>query len=218
MRSKYQFWLIQNTKAIRLPVLPDRIKIGNKSQNASVNVDGLGEVTIPQSPNLFSFQFNSELPVQYYDGCEYYNIPDSKQAFQTIQDMKNSGPLRFIVTGTFINYEVTIEDFGVEERGGDIGTLYYNLQLLEYRKPSAKQVTVKVDTQTKQQQATISNEPVRTDNRPKAKTYTVKKGDYLYKIAASQLGSGSKWKEIASLNNIKPKYVIYPNQVLQLPS
>lgn len=47
-------------------------------------------------------------------------------------------------------------------------------------------------------------------------SYTVKKGDSLWKIAATYLGNGSKYPEIATLNNIKDNF-IYPGQVLKLP-
>lgn len=49
------------------------------------------------------------------------------------------------------------------------------------------------------------------------KTYTVKSGDSLWKIAASQLGDGSRYKEIKSLNGLTSD-VIHAGQVLKLPN
>jgi len=49
-------------------------------------------------------------------------------------------------------------------------------------------------------------------------TYCVKSGDYLYAIAAKELGDPNRWTEIASLNNISAPYTIYPGQVLKLPT
>lgn len=50
-------------------------------------------------------------------------------------------------------------------------------------------------------------------------TYTVKKGDCLWTISQEKLGTGSRWTEIATLNNIsKSNPTIYPGQVLTLPS
>lgn len=50
-----------------------------------------------------------------------------------------------------------------------------------------------------------------------ARTYTVKKGDCLWNIAASQLGDPYKWTVIADLNSIsRNNPIIYPNQVLKL--
>lgn len=49
------------------------------------------------------------------------------------------------------------------------------------------------------------------------RTYTVKSGDSLWAIAAKQLGDGSRYKEIKSLNNLTSD-TIHPGQVLKLPN
>ncbi len=53
-----------------------------------------------------------------------------------------------------------------------------------------------------------------------AKTYTVKKGDCLWNIAASELGDGSRWPEIYELNKdkINNPRLIYAGQELVLPA
>ncbi len=48
-------------------------------------------------------------------------------------------------------------------------------------------------------------------------TYTVKAGDTLWDIAQSQLGNGSRYKEIITLNGLTSD-VIQPGQVLKLPT
>lgn len=52
-----------------------------------------------------------------------------------------------------------------------------------------------------------------------AANYTVQKGDSLYKIAKSQLGSGDRWQEVyqANASTIKNPNLIYAGQVLNLP-
>lgn len=56
-----------------------------------------------------------------------------------------------------------------------------------------------------------------TPSAPSYRTYTVKSGDSLWKIAARQLGSGSRYPEIKSLNGLKSD-TIYAGQKLKLPN
>lgn len=56
-----------------------------------------------------------------------------------------------------------------------------------------------------------------TDDPSTYTTYTVKKGDSLWKIAEKYLGNGSKYTEIAALNNIKDNF-ISPGQTLKIPA
>lgn len=51
---------------------------------------------------------------------------------------------------------------------------------------------------------------------PQAKTYTVKKGDSLWSIAAATLGNGARWPEIQKANSLSGT-VIHPGQVLKIP-
>ncbi|MGA6159584.1 N-acetylmuramoyl-L-alanine amidase [Stenotrophomonas sp. NPDC087984] len=48
-------------------------------------------------------------------------------------------------------------------------------------------------------------------------TYTVGRGDTLWSIAASKLGDGNRWSEIAKLNGLKDADRLTPGQKLKLP-
>ena len=48
-------------------------------------------------------------------------------------------------------------------------------------------------------------------------TYTVRRGDTLWMIAASKLGDGNRWQEIAKLNALKWPDDLTPGQILKLP-
>ena len=65
---------------------------------------------------------------------------------------------------------------------------------------------------TKLQKLNASSSAIPTNN----KTYTVQRGDSLWKIAAEQLGAGYRYSEIKKLNGLTSD-VIKPGQVLKLP-
>lgn len=220
MSSNYQMWLSHNgeSEKLRFPVLPATVKVTNGSMNKSVDISGLGEIVIKQDRPALGIEFECFFPATSFPGIQSGRITSPETLKGKIDGWKNSDkPVHFLITGTDINMYCTIENFPCEEHGGDPGTIHYSLKLKEYREVSARQVKVEVTTR----KATLPAEaPTRTDNRVQQKTYTVVKGDCLWNIAAKHLGSGGRYTEIANLNKdiIKNPSLIYPGQVLKLPS
>ena len=70
------------------------------------------------------------------------------------------------------------------------------------------------------QGASSSTAPADATRTSAARTYTVKAGDSLSKIAQRELGDASKWKSIHEANRdaIKDPDLIHPGQVLNLPT
>jgi len=62
----------------------------------------------------------------------------------------------------------------------------------------------------------VSKPSVTTPNTTATRTYTVRSGDSLWAIAAKQLGSGTRYPEIKTLNGLSSN-TIHPGQVLKLP-
>lgn len=144
----------------------------------------------------------------------YLDLPDPKAAAATISRWKATGkPIRFMVTETHWNFAVTIEDYTYREVAGDVGTIYFDLSLREY-----KFVTIrKLDTKTNAAGATtasVNTASARPNDRVIPATYTVRSGDSLWKIAQSH--GGLSWQKLASLNGIRAPYTIYPGQVVKL--
>lgn len=223
MPTKYEFWLTFNggTEKILFPVLPETINFEKAGTNASVSVQGLGEVVIMGDPSALVVSFDSFFPATRFPGIRVANITPPEMLKNKILQWKDSDkPVQFMITGTTINMYCTIESFSCHEQGGDHGTYYYSISLKEYREVSARQVTVDLPAQ-KAYVPPPAPVPVRADNRVQPSTYTVVKGDNLHKIAASQLGSSSRWNEIYELNKSViggNANLIKPGQVFKLPS
>lgn len=205
MSSKYKMYLTFNNEQekLRLPELPEAIELSAGSKNESIDIAGLGEITIFQDRPAIQISFQSFLPAE---------SSSPQQIIDTILRWKDSKkPVHLIVTGTKINMFCSIESLSYSEKGGDVGTIYYSISLKEYREVKVKTITL------------VGNKGVtnggaqRVDNRVQAKNYTVKSGDSLYNIAKAQCGNAGKWKDIATINSVKSPYIIVPKQSLKLP-
>lgn len=204
----------------QLPVNPvDDITIIVPGKNKRYELINLGEVTRIKDRGLIEIEFKSIFPKKGYPFSVIAN-PFHPQVYigHLNYFYENRIPARFIVTGSSVdaNFLVSIENFEYEERAGEEGECYYELELKEYREYSAKKVViVRQDQQVGQAQyAEVKERPAQ---RETPREHVVVQGDTLWKIARSHLGKGERYPEIAALNNIKAPYVIRPGQRLSLP-
>ena len=220
MTSNYQMWLTYNAEKekIRLPVLPTSFETKNGSHNDSVDVTGLGEIVVMQGRPALQFSFSSFFPATKFSGLQVSKITKPLTLVQKINKWKASKkPVHFIVTACGVDLYCTIEDFSYREEGGDIGTYQYSITLKEYREITVRQVKVDIPKAV----ATVQPEAPRVDNTVQSRTYTVRGGDCLYKIARSVLKNENRWREIYDMNRGviggNPN-LIYPGQVFTLPA
>lgn len=218
MSINYQIWFTWNAEKekIRLPVLPEKFSVKNGSNNQSVDLTGLGEVTIMQSRPALQFSFSSFFPAHSFPGMKsLIAVPPILYIRMIERWKKNRVPIHFICTGMFINLYCTIESFNYSESGGDVGTYSYDITLKEYQEVSLKTVSV-----SSALIATVQDVTTRVDSASTPKTYTVKKGDCLYNIAKSLYGNGAKYTDIYSANKSiigSNPNLIKPGQVLKIP-
>ncbi len=218
MPTKYQMWLTHNgeKEKLQFPVLPETIDVQSGTSNDSIKLTGLGEITIMQSRPAYKFQFSSFFPAGAFPGLAVSRITAPLTLIGKLKEWKASDkPVHFIITEVGIDLYCTIESLKYNEDGGDVGTIYYTLTLKEYREVTSRQVTIK------QEKAVVTPATPRVDNTVKPRTYTVKRGDCLWNIAKSLLGSGSRYTEIYNLNKAvigSNPNLIYAGQVLTIPS
>ncbi|MEH6943715.1 peptidoglycan-binding protein, partial [Bacillus sp. JJ722] len=106
---------------------------------------GLGEVSIFGERGLKEFSFNTFFPKTYNPTyCAYTDFPTPDECIETIERWRDTRrPIRFIVTGTKVNYAVTIREFEYDlERAGHAGDVYFSLALKEYRFLTVREETV----------------------------------------------------------------------------
>ncbi|MGM0883713.1 MAG: LysM peptidoglycan-binding domain-containing protein [Bacillota bacterium] len=236
MSVEFWFTFDNGKESLWLPVNPSELKVSVGSANETVSVQKLGQITVIQDPVLKTYELSSHFPIHYGPFCAHTNIQPPMNEIGKLEKWKNSGfPVQFIVINKEKDKEkekesnkeqeqvketetgrmtvpVTIESLSYREIAGDVGSIYYDLSLREfkYTKPRA------IETKQKNGQtvAEISDKGQRPDQSVKPKAYTVKAGDTLWAIDRKV---GVPYEKIAAANGIKPPYTIYPNQVLVIP-
>ena len=197
-----EMYLKKDDKDIfRFPILPSAINVQDYAIINDNNITGLGDVTVFGGKGLRTIEISSFFPnhKRKYSFVSYTDYPKQYDCVSKIKKWMDKGEvLRFIVTGTEINFQVRITDFEYSEQDGT-RDVYFTINLKEYRKIKISSTTPK-KKKTDNKDRTDTKE---TDNKPKQKTYTVKSGDTLYDIAKKHYGKGSDYKKIIEKNKSK---------------
>ena len=197
-----EMYLKKDDKDIfRFPVLPSAINVQDYAITNDSNITGLGDVTVFGGKGLRTTEISSFFPnpKRKYSFVSYNDYPKQYDCVNKIKKWMDKGEvLRFIVTGTEINFQVRITDFEYSEQDGT-RDVYFTIDLKEYRKIKISSTTPK-KKKTDNKDRTDTKE---TDNKPKQKTHTVKSGETLHDIAKKYYGKGSDYKKIIEKNKTK---------------
>jgi nucleoid-associated protein YgaU len=201
-----------------LPINPPSIEIDSPFGFEDVEVSQLGEISIPKGRGLKSISFSSFFPKFYNPTyCEYADIPNPETALETIERWRDTKkPIRVTITGANVNLMMTIRNFNYEkEKAGNPGDIFYTMELKEFRYVVFNQIKI-TDTLP----PSLGTDPSRPGSKVVPTSYTVKKGDDLWTIAARTYGSARLWPKIYAANKVKigkNPNLIYPGQVLVIP-
>ncbi len=218
---------------VLLPITPSKIQTKIKNQNKTINLINDGEINILKSPGLTEISFDVLLPQVKYPFAIYPNgFRQADFYLNKFEELKINGTVfQFICSrvspaGNLLfdtNMKVTLEDYRILEdatQGLDIKVRVNLKQYKDYGTKTVNIVTKPKEVTTKPVVVASVSTPRPAETAPKPKTYTVAKGDTLWNIAKKNLGNGARYTEIYNLNKdkIKNPNLIYPGQVLTLPS
>lgn len=223
--SKYSIYLSFNNQeeGFELPIIPRQIEMSEGLNGAKYDITKLGEINVIKARKLTQYKFEGLLPAQNYPFVTTDFLLEPKTYVDYILKwMDSKRPIRFIFVGsTFdINEAVSIENFVWKEVAGSVGDIEYSLTLQKYVFYVARNVRVASDQQQQQQPVIEKEPPKREDDRVPPKTYTLRAGDNLWKIAQSILGNGARCREIQQLNGISDAETkrLAIGRVLKLPN
>lgn len=210
-----EFWLERGNIKIQLPVNPPEIN-GIVTQNFDDIVIGNKEHTVFSMISAHEFNFSSFFPDVYnHTYCTIKPQFAPWEYFDKIKSWCDGKPVKFRVTGTKINKDVTIRSFDFSEKYGD-RSVYYDISLKEYVPVSIAKASRKAATYLPKTQKRAT-----TSKKENPKTYSVKSGDTLYALAKKFYGNGNDWNKIYNVNKSvigKNPNLIKPGQKLVIPS
>ena len=222
----YKFYIDK----VELPITPSKLetKINNKNKTMTLLNDG--EINILKAPGLTEVSFDFMIPQVKYPFSNV-DLKDADYYLEKLEKLKvNKKPFRFIVLRLTqgnkslfdTNMNVSLEDYTIKEEASNGIDLVVSVKLKQYKNYSTKifqQEQAKVSAATADKKVVFipaKEERPPSSNQPNNKTYTVKSGDCLWNICKQYLGDGSKYPQIAKINNISNPNLIYPGQVIKL--
>lgn len=200
-------------KELVLPVTPAKYLWRHPNRIETVRLDQLGDINLPGGGRMGECTLEDVLlPAQLSSYCVPGARADPWGYLYDLETWSDRGTkLRWIVSGTGINAPVLIEEVTQGERDGT-NDLYVSIALRQWKKVEAP-----VNTITRKAGSALAPRESKTGANA-VRTYTVVKGDCLWKIAKKFYGNGSEYKRLAAANpQIKNPNLIYPGQVLTIP-
>ena len=195
-------------KALKFPINPESLRIDRGSSAETVDIEGLGEVSVPISPKLATVSINSF----------FWQARNQIPSFMYVRWIENwqrsKKPAKLIVTRFNYSMLVTCERFSHEMKAGEEEDIYFELDLKEYRPYGARRLAAKESIWTEIED-TLNRvtspvlfeipRPVRSsENKPKTsggKVFKVEKPYFtLLSITKHLTGNTEKWQELYEAN------------------
>ncbi len=213
-----------------LPIAPEKLQLKINNANKTYTLINDGEINVLKTPGLTDIEFDALLPNVKYPFATYKSgFKRAKSYLELLKNYKqDNDTFQFIVTRTLpsgkmlfnTNMKVSLESYTIKEDAKSYGTdVLVTIKLKQYRDYATKTCNIQfASTKPK-----VVEQPVRAVEdppKPANQTYTVVKGDCLWNIAKKFYGNGSKYTVIynANTDKIKNPNLIYPGQVLTIPS
>lgn len=208
MRGIY-FSVNNDSDGFRLPVNPEIVNAKEEADGETFKIAGLGAVNVPKDAELTEFDIECFFPSQAYHFLETPFVEPSFYVEKLNKWKDDKEPVRYIyVGGSFtINELVTIESFIYDESYGS-ADVNYTLALKKYVDFAPKKLKVAPPKPPEQEKkpapAVKKKTPPPQNKKTVPQTYSLIRGDSLWKVAQKYTGNGNNYPALAKLNGIQP--------------
>ncbi|WP_432355320.1 LysM peptidoglycan-binding domain-containing protein [Sporosarcina sp. A2] len=216
---------------INIPVLPESLPTSVAGKAETIDIVGAGERVVFGGEKLDRFKMETFFPAHYDSSYVVESEGDYKTPSQNLQKLRAwidlEAPLRLYSKEGGLNRSVVITNLDYDvERAGSLGDIFYTLDIMNYKPPHYRRVALK-KTSGSGGIKTTAKKPTAPKASKLPATYTVKKGDYLGKVALAFYGKANyikvynaNKKAIDAANKkakARDKYTIHPGQKLTIP-
>ena len=177
MPNNFGLFFTRDSTVIRLPVNPEKLPVARGNENDEYNVLGLGPIMVPRIPSLRVVSISSLFPGRVsplvltpneFKEPEFY-IRFFESAMRDRAPILYT-PARYYEDGTpFMTgdpgFEALVTQFNTEERAGETGDFYYDLELTEY-KDYSPQTTQAAASTTDAGSTTAASQPAQVTTEP----------------------------------------------------
>lgn len=200
-----------DSEGFRIPVNPPELPFKNDADGEEFQIAKTGTVNVPKPMQLKEFSFSSYFPAENTHYAETQFVEPKKYIEQIEKWMAEQTVIRFIfVGGSFsVNEQVTIESFEYKQQFGT-ADVDYTISFKKYVPFGFKKMEVVLQNiapvnseDKKPTEQVVKKEPPRENPKPVPQTYSLVKGDSLWKVAQKYTGNGNNYAELATLNGIK---------------
>ena len=159
MANNYGIFFTKGSTVIRLPVNPEELPESRENANSEYNVLGVGPIMVPRIPRLKTVSISGLLPGRPEGGWvltkggfeppEFY-ITFFEGAMKDREPILYT-PVRYYEDGEAFStgepgFQVLVIGFSYQEKAGETGDFYYDLNLTEYRDYSPQTVEVRLSS------------------------------------------------------------------------
>lgn len=224
---------------MQIPIPPESLTTTINNKNNTLDLLGVGEVNVLQSPGLTDISFKMLLPNSDYPFNESLIFKGRKASYyiDKLEELKNGSnttgisavdsvldkrKFQFIVVrmkpnGEMLqmtNMKVTLEDYRIVEEASEGFDCYAEITLKQWRDYGTKKVTLETDKDGNVAGTAEQKRPV--DGKVANSTAKASTGCTLQRIVKKELGNTNNLFKIAALNKIAVPGVLAVGQVLQM--
>lgn len=155
---KYKLYFSRDSTVLALPINPEKLPETLSADNGKYNVLGLGPIMQPRTPDLRTVSISGLLPGRRLPGQTGIHLPPAVYMDFFTSAMKKKlpivyTPVRFYENGIpflgpSLGFTCLVTSFKTEERGGETGDFYFDMNLSEYRDFSPQRAVVQGEGQT----------------------------------------------------------------------